>query len=1215
MPVKAPGDMTVAHLMAHRTFRPGEGGVADADESLPLRPLLLQAVRKAGVMRQAGVARGTCVALALRNRPWRSVAVDYLACAWIGAVAVLAEDSQSLNAVDGPVTLMDNCVRGGEARRGASGREWPRPSDPLDIVFSSGTTGTPKPTVSCHYHWAYHPWWVASRARNRVVHCGIPFRTSTGVHGILLRHVAAAILSVAARSPEEIPHLVERFDCHELVVTPYALRKLLDCVSRKDALTRIKTVKVVAGPVSGRMASAAIDAFPDARILSIYGATEIGSAIFTRLVKRGESDALGVPSPGTAARIVNEHGAVVPQGAVGEIQVSQSVGAGKASPPAGSWTGTGDLGYIDKLGRVHLVGRAKEIMFLPSGRVAPAEVEDRLLENPLIADCGVAVVDGTEGWDKLGACLVLKDRGKIRQVEAALADIDPPLFRVRFVPSIPRTALGKPVRAQLRRLLLAPGAEGVWVRSSPPSTTQALPPGARGRGWAGLAGLTRSLAARAAGDNGKAAGDNGKMGGGELADPGRSATDERTAAEPEFLADRFFDREESWLRFNQRVLELAEDGSLPQLERVRFLSIFASNLDLFFMVRVAGRIRRMATGLLVEGVAGLPPDQILANTLRTAQELSQRHAECFNRLVQPALAAEGIEILRWKELSETEQEDLHELFRERIYPVLTPLIVDPAHPSPYISGLTLSLAVKIADTRTGATMFARVKVPPPLPRFLTVGQRRFVSLEDIIAAHLPELFSGLDILEHHTFRVTRTRDLEMDEDITENLLKSLEAELRRRRFEPAVRLEVEKSMSSDVLDKLVTELGVDRRAVYHLPGPLDLSGLDVIADLGIRQLKYPAFVPAESVLPPDSDIFTALEKQDVLVHHPYDSFTTVERLIMEAAVDPRVLAIKQTLYRTSETSSIVDALIDAAEAGKQVVVVVELKARFDERANISWARKLEEAGCHVIYGIVGLKTHPKMVLVVREEPDGRLRRYCHIGTGNYHPTTARLYEDFGLLTADRTVGEDATDLFNHLTGYSSKRSYRRFLVAPDGLRAGLLERIEQQVALVSESKPARIRLKCNAIIDEAVIDALYRASMVGVPVDLWVRGICSLRPGVPGMSENIRVRSILGRFLEHSRIFAFGEAQGPASEVWIGSADLMHRNLDRRVECLVRVTDPAQQADLRGLIDLAMDSGTASWWLTADGTWIRHHRDSSGALLRDLQQHLIQNLRGQAADA
>jgi polyphosphate kinase len=669
---------------------------------------------------------------------------------------------------------------------------------------------------------------------------------------------------------------------------------------------------------------------------------------------------------------------------------------------------------------------------------------------------------------------------------------------------------------------------------------------------------------------------------------------------------RYFDREESWLSFNQRVLELAEDESLFLLERVRFLSIFASNLDEFFMVRVAGRMRRMATGLPVESMTGLPPEEVLTRTLDKAHELQVRHAECFAQSVLPALGKEGIEVLRWKELSAQEQQDLQRLFRERIYPVLTPLVVDPAHPFPYISGLSLSLAVMVADPDTGATMFARVKVPPLLPRFLSVSRYRFVPLEDVIAAHLTELFAGLEILEHHAFRVTRTRDLEVDEDVTENLLQSLERELQRRRFEPAVRLEVEDTMSSDVLEKLVTELGIDERAVYHLPGPLDLSGLSVIADLDLPQLKYPAFVPSESALPQDTDIFTTLDRQDVLIHLPYDSFTTtVERLIVEAAADPHVLAIKQTLYRTSDHSSIVDALVDAAEAGKQVVVVVELKARFDERANITWARKLEEAGCHVVWGIVGLKTHCKTVLVVREEPDGSLRRYCHVGTGNYHPKTARMYEDLGLLTADPVVGSDVTDLFNHLTGYSRKNDYQRLLVAPAGLRAGLLERIGQQVARQREGRPARILFKCNSIVDEVMIDALYEASMAGVPVDLWVRGICCIRPGIPGLSETIRVRSVLGRFLEHSRIYAFGPGEGEDGEVWIGSADLMHRNLNRRVEALVRVKDPAQQAELRSLIALAMDETTASWWLAGDGTWTRHHLDASGRPLRDLQQYLL----------
>jgi polyphosphate kinase len=684
----------------------------------------------------------------------------------------------------------------------------------------------------------------------------------------------------------------------------------------------------------------------------------------------------------------------------------------------------------------------------------------------------------------------------------------------------------------------------------------------------------------------------------------------------ELLRDRYLDREESWLRFNQRVLELAEDESIPLLERVKFLAIFASNLDEFFMVRVAGRIRRMATGLPVESASGLLPRQILQNTLQTARELALRHAECFSQKIVPALASEGIEILRWKELSATEQDELHKLFRDRVYPVLTPLVVDPAHPFPYISGLSLSLAVMIADPRTGGTMFARVKVPPLLPRFLTVGQHRFVPLEDVIAAHLGELFVGLDILEEHAFRVTRTRDLEIDEDVTEDLLQSLERELMRRRFEPAVRLEVEESISTDVLDKLVTELGIDSHAVYRVPGPLDLSGLMVIADLDLRQLKYPAFVPSEAALPQDIGIFTALTEHDVLVHHPYDSFTTtVERLVVSAAADPRVLAIKHTLYRTSGDSQIVDALIDAAEAGKQVVVVVEIKARFDERANIAWARKLEEAGCHVVYGFVGLKTHCKMVLVVREESDGSLRRFCHIGTGNYHPTTARLYEDFGLLTSDRTVGQDVTDLFNHLTGYSRKTEYERLLVAPASLRSGLVAQISAQVARHLDGKPARIRMKCNAIIDEVIIDSLYRASRAGVPIDLLVRGICGLRPGVPGLSETIRVRSILGRFLEHSRVYAFGAGDDGDGAVWLGSADLMHRNLDRRVELLVRVADPAHQAELRGLIDEAMDERTSSWWLGPDGVWTRHHLDESGSPLRDLQSHLIRVRQGRIADA
>src|SRR5882762_1746798 len=646
--------------------------------------------------------------------------------------------------------------------------------------------------------------------------------------------------------------------------------------------------------------------------------------------------------------------------------------------------------------------------------------------------------------------------------------------------------------------------------------------------------------------------------------------------------ERYLDREESWLRFNERVLELAEDESVPLLERVRFLAIFATNLDEFFMVRVAGLVRRMVAGFPAEGTGVLLPGQVLENTLELAGQLTVRHARVFSERINPELAEHGIEILRWKEMSGSERDSLSELFRQRIYPVLTPLVVDPAHPFPFISGLSLNLAVVIADPRTDSTVFARVKVPPLLPRFLAVAQNRFVPIEDVIAAHLTDLFGDVEIIEQHAFRVTRIRDLEVDEELTENLLQAMERELVRRRFEPAVRLEVEDTMSADVLDRLVTELDIDKRAVYRVPGPLDLSGLFTLADLNIGELRYPAFVPSTRAVAQDNSIFNAIAERDILVHHPYDSFAaSVERLIDEAAEDPRVLAIKQTLYRTSGQSPIVEAPIDAAEAGKQVVVVVEIKARFDERANIAWARKLEEAGCHVVYGFVGMKTHAKVMLIVRQERDGTLRRYCHIGTGNYHPTTARLYEDFGLLTADNRVGEDATDLFNHLTGYSRKSGYRRLLVAPEALRAGIVGRIGRQAARARAGKPAKIAFKCNALVDEVVIDALYRAGQAGVPIDIWVRGMCALKPGVPGLSDNIRVRSVLGRFLEHSRIYAFGtgepdprpqpgEDPDAGNEVWLGSADMMHRNLDRRVESLVRAADPAHCTRLRELIALGM---------------------------------------------
>ncbi|MFG1962899.1 RNA degradosome polyphosphate kinase [Nonomuraea sp. NPDC049028] len=669
--------------------------------------------------------------------------------------------------------------------------------------------------------------------------------------------------------------------------------------------------------------------------------------------------------------------------------------------------------------------------------------------------------------------------------------------------------------------------------------------------------------------------------------------------------ERFLNREESWLQFNERVLELAEDSSLPLLERVRFLAIFASNLDEFFRVRVAGLKRRMATGLLLRTKSGLKPREELARIAAISHTLATRHSAAFHEQVCPQLATEGIEIVRWDDLGREERTELRKLFRERIRPVLTPLAVDPAHPFPYISGLSLNLAVLVRNPANDHTVFARVKVPSQLPRFVTASKDRFVPLEDVIAAHLGQLFKGMEIVQHHAFRVTRNEDLDVDEDITENLMQALERELKNRRFGPAVRLEVEDTITPEVLDLLVEELEVAPHEIYQLAGPLDLTGLHALADLDRAELSYRPFVPAEAVLA-DDDIFAALRERDVLLHHPYDSFaTSVQRFIEAAAEDPNVLAIKQTLYRTSGESPIVDALIDAAESGKQVVVVVEIKARFDEHANIEWARKLEKAGCHVVYGVVGLKTHCKLALVVRQEPSGELRRYCHIGTGNYNPKTARHYEDIGLLTADPLVGEDITDLFIHLTGYSNHSAYRRLLVAPHSLRGGLMARIEREIAHQEAGRPARIRIKTNSLVDEPLIDALYRASRAGVQVDLWVRGICTLRPGIPDLSENIRVRSVLGRFLEHSRIYEFGLGRRP--EVWIGSADLMRRNLERRVEALVKVTSQQHRAYLIDLMDRATADTTSAWLLNSDGTWVRHPGE-------DLQSILIGTRRWRSVD-
>ncbi len=643
--------------------------------------------------------------------------------------------------------------------------------------------------------------------------------------------------------------------------------------------------------------------------------------------------------------------------------------------------------------------------------------------------------------------------------------------------------------------------------------------------------------------------------------------DHEVLAEVEAFEERFLDRELSWLRFNQRVLELAEDPEIPLLERGRFLAIFTSNLDEFFMVRVAGLKRRIAAGVAVKAASGLMPREVLEQILTVTGELSQRQAQLFNDEIVPALSGEGIELVRWADLDRNEQKQCKRMFKERIFPVLTPLAVDPAPPFPYISGLSLNLAVLIRNPKSDKQHFARVKVPPIFSRFVPLGDQRFVPLEDVIAEHLNRLFPGMEIQQVHSFRVTRNEDLEVEEDDAENLLAALEKELLRRRFGPPVRLEVEESIDPAVLELLVGELGVSEDEVYRLPGPLDLRGLHGIADLSREELKYPAFLPSthhrlaevESAAP--VDVFKAARRNDVLLHHPYDSFSTsVQRFIEQAAADPHVLAIKQTLYRTSGDSPIIDALIDAAEAGKQVLVIVEIKARFDEQANIRWARKLEQAGCHVVYGVVGLKTHCKLAMVVRDEGDHHgIRRYAHIGTGNYNPKTSRMYEDLGLITTDERVTEDVAHLFNNLSGWSRNASYAELLVAPDSVRSGLVEQIHAEIAHHRAGRPARIRVKANSVVDEAVIDALYLASREGVGVELLVRGICALRPGVPGLSENITVRSVLGRFLEHSRIFWFENGGDP--QAWIGSADMMHRNLDRRVEVLVRLPDPDSVGD------------------------------------------------------
>ena len=714
-----------------------------------------------------------------------------------------------------------------------------------------------------------------------------------------------------------------------------------------------------------------------------------------------------------------------------------------------------------------------------------------------------------------------------------------------------------------------------------------------------------------------------------IAETDKNDRRELQAGEEPLPNDRFFDRELSWLKFNKRVLELAQDEDLPIIERASFAAIFANNLDEFFMVRVAGLKRRIDTGIAVTAASGLSPRQQLRAISEQAHRLQDEHAHYMIDHILPDLAKEKIVLLSWDKLTAAEQERLSRYYRQQVFPVLTPLAVDPAHPFPYISGGSINLAVLVENPASGKSHFARVKIPGNLNRLVPVDDLTddettdvrygFITMENLIIAHLESLFPGMIIKEARSFRVTRNEDIDVEEDDAENLLNAMEKELLRRRFGPPIRLEISDETSPFLSQLLADQLRVSADEVYRLPAPLDATVLFELGGIDRPDLKYRSFVPttnrqiAEVESSRAQDIFAAIRERDILLHHPYDSFSTsVQAFLAQAAADPKVLAIKQTLYRTSSNSPIIDALIDAAHAGKQVLALVEIKARFDEDANIAWARKLERAGVHVVYGIVGLKTHCKLSLMVRQEADG-LRRYCHVGTGNYNPKTARIYTDLGLLTCDPVVGQDMTRLFNQLSGYAPKSSFHRLLVAPRTVRSGLIQRIRREEDAARAGKEAWIKIKVNSIVDEKTIDALYRASQAGVKIDIVERGICALKPGVPGLSENIRVRSILGRFLEHSRIYAFANSDGPqigegpaaGPEVWIGSADLMHRNLDRRVEALVRITAPEQIDELIKYVDLQMADSTASWHMEADGTYVRHSKDAEGRPLVDCQEYLI----------
>ena len=688
----------------------------------------------------------------------------------------------------------------------------------------------------------------------------------------------------------------------------------------------------------------------------------------------------------------------------------------------------------------------------------------------------------------------------------------------------------------------------------------------------------------------------------------------RTEADAPDLTDPslYFNRELSWLDFNDRVLQLAEDPRIPLMERVNFAAIYEDNLDEFFMVRVAGLRDKVEQKVDARGADAMAPIDVLALIRRRTIPLRERLTRCFEEEIQPALAEHGIRIISLADTSEAEREELEHLFTSQVFPALTPLVIGRGRPFPYISNMSLSIGVLLRNPEKGEEVAARVKVPKELlRRFLSIGDGglTFVPLEDVIAANLDDLFPGMEIVHHSLFRVTRDTDYDVSDE-ADDLLLAVEEEVRRRRFGEVVRLEISPDMEPRLLDQLVEAMKIDAQQVYEVPGLIGLDDLsDVYSVEGYRELRYPSW---QGVTPPqfqqgsrthrEIDVFSAMRESDILVHHPYDSFTSsVERFVRKAVDDPNVLAIKQTVYRTSADSPLIPALIEASERGKQAVCLVELKARFDESANIRSARSLEEAGVHVVYGIPGLKTHVKCVLVARREGNG-VRNYVHIGTGNYNPKTARIYTDFGLFTADTEIGDDIAEMFNYLTGYARPSGYRRVLVAPFNLKDEIVGEIDRTIEAHSPESPARIRMKMNSLLDPACIQALYRASQAGVEVDLNVRGICALRPGVPGVSENIRVVSVVGRFLEHSRIYSFERPD--ETRIFIGSADLMPRNLYNRVELLTPVDQEDNRAQLADVLDRAFADNTSSWRLGQDGVWSRV--TTNGDPPRSLQSELLE---------